>query len=125
MTGFNMELHQAHKKGGDLLLKKKDEESEEEEEEEEAPEEAEPEEELQEDDPEKEEVKEDKMDMEEQYELAKLIKEEDINVVPESSDIDEIDKLTGMPRPGDGLMFCIPMLAPYSTTNPNKYKVKV
>jgi hypothetical protein len=46
-------------------------------------------------------------------------------VLPESTDISEIDKLTGMPKPGDGLMFCIPMLAPYSTTNPNKYKVKV
>ena len=31
--------------------------------------------------------------------LAKLIKEEDINMVPESTDVTEIDKLTGMPKP--------------------------
>ena len=31
-------------------------------------------------------------------ELAKLIKEEDINMVPESTDVSEIDKLTGLPK---------------------------
>ena len=31
-------------------------------------------------------------------ELAKLIKEEDINMVPESTDVSEIDKLTGIPK---------------------------
>ena len=31
-------------------------------------------------------------------ELAKLIKEEDINMVPENTDVSEIDKLTGVPK---------------------------
>ena len=79
--------------------------------------------------------------------MAKLIKEEDINMVPENTDVSEIDKLTGMPKTGgkyslssslggqllnamyipttDQLLFAIPMLAPYTTINTNKYKAKV
>ena len=53
------------------------------------------------------------------------MKEEDINLVPESQDISEIDKLTGIPHRKDVLLFSIPMLAPYSTVNNNKYKVKI
>ena len=37
-------------------------------------------------------------DANEEAELAKLIKEEDINMVPENTDVSEIDKLTGMPK---------------------------
>ena len=37
-------------------------------------------------------------DAEDEAELAKLIKEEDINLVPENTDVSEIDKLTGMPK---------------------------
>ena len=37
-------------------------------------------------------------DEDEEAELAKLIKEEDINLVPENTDVTEIDKLTGMPK---------------------------
>lgn len=43
------------------------------------------------------------------------MKEEDIQLVPESQDITEIDKLTGVPHRKDALLFAIPMLAPYST----------
>jgi len=52
------------------------------------------------------------------------MKEEDINTV-EVTDVTEIDKLTGMPKNGDMLLFAIPMLAPYNTLNANKFKVKV
>jgi len=45
--------------------------------------------------------------------------------VPESSDISELDKLTGHPSRKDTLLFAIPMLAPYSTIQANKYKVKI
>ena len=31
--------------------------------------------------------------------VAELIKEEDINAVPENTDVSEIDKLTGIPKP--------------------------
>ena len=66
-----------------------------------------------------------------------MIKEEDINLVPEDLDVSEIDKLTGIPKPGgklppysvtfvlDQLLFGIPMLAPYTTINTFKYKAKV
>ena len=37
-------------------------------------------------------------DVEDEEELAKLIKEEDINVVLEDTDVAEIDKLTGQPK---------------------------
>ena len=37
-------------------------------------------------------------DIDDEEELAKLIKEEDINMVPESTDVSEIDKLTGIPK---------------------------
>ena len=37
-------------------------------------------------------------DEDDEEELAKLIKEEDINMVPESTDVTEIDKLTGLPK---------------------------
>lgn len=43
------------------------------------------------------------------------MKEEDINVMPEDTDISEIDKLTGLPKANDTLLFAIPMLSPYST----------
>ena len=53
------------------------------------------------------------------------MKEEDIAVVPESSDISELDKLTGLPHRKDGLLFALPMLAPYSSIQSYKYKVKI
>lgn len=53
------------------------------------------------------------------------MKEEDINLVPEDIDIAEIDKLTGLPKPNDTLLFAIPMLSPYSTIQTYKYKVKI
>ena len=46
-------------------------------------------------------------------------------MVPEDTDVSEIDKLTGMPKPNDQLLFAIPMLAPYTTINTNKYKAKI
>ena len=48
----------------------------------------------------KEEGEEEK-DFDEEAEIAKLIKEEDINVLPEDTDVSEIDKLTGNPKTGD------------------------
>jgi len=54
-----------------------------------------------------------------------LIKEEEINIIPEDTDVSEIDKLTGVPKPNDVLLFAIPMLAPYSTITTNKYKAKI
>lgn len=46
-------------------------------------------------------------------------------MVPEQIDLAEIDKLTGVPKAGDHLLFAVPMLAPYSTVNTFKYKAKV
>ena len=45
--------------------------------------------------------------------------------MPESSDISELDKLTGLPNRKDTSLFGIPMLAPYSTIQAYKYKVKL
>jgi hypothetical protein len=53
------------------------------------------------------------------------MKDEDIQLVPESQDVSEIDKLTGVPHRKDVLLFAIPMLAPYSTIQNYKYKVKI
>jgi hypothetical protein len=64
-------------------------------------------------------------DIDDEAEIQKLIKEEDINVAPESIDVSEIDKLTGTPKPKDQILFAIPMLAPYSVVNTNKFKVKI
>lgn len=52
---------------------------------------------------EEEEIKTDKDadDIEDEAEIQKLIKEEDINVAPEAIDVSEIDKLTGTPKPKD------------------------
>ena len=44
---------------------------------------------------------EDKDDVDEEAEIAKLIKEEEINMIPEDTDVSEIDKLTGVPKQGD------------------------
>ena len=57
--------------------------------------------------------------------IQQLLKDEDITLVPESSDISELDKLTGLPNRKDALLFCIPMLAPYQTIQAYKYKVKI
>jgi len=45
--------------------------------------------------------------------------------MPENTDVTEIDKLTGVPKSKDVVLFAIPMLAPYSTINTFKFKVKV
>lgn len=57
--------------------------------------------------------------------VRQLLKEEDIVLVPESLDVSEIDKLTGLPTRKDLFNFAIPMLAPYSTIQSYKYKVKI
>lgn len=64
-------------------------------------------------------------DEEEKKEIEQIMKEEDINLVPEDIDIAEIDKLTGLPKHNDTLLFAIPMLSPYSTIQTYKYKVKI
>jgi len=53
------------------------------------------------------------------------MKEEDINLLPENTDVSEIDKLTGIPKTNDNLLFGVPMCAPYSTIMTYKYKVKL
>jgi len=42
------------------------------------------------------------------------MKEEDINLVAENVDVNEIDKLTGLPKANDILIGVVPMCAPYS-----------
>lgn len=64
-------------------------------------------------------------DENEQKDIQQILKEEDITLVPESADISELDKITGVPHRRDTLLFGIPMLAPYSTIQANKYKVKI
>lgn len=54
-----------------------------------------------------------------------MLKEEDIVEAPEAGDISELDKLTGLPTRHDALLFAVPMLAPYTTVQANKYKVKI
>ena len=71
-----------------------------------------------------EEVK-SQQDVDEEAEIAKLIKEEDISLVPENVDVSEIDKLTGNPKASDEVLFAVPMLAPYSTINTFKFKAKI
>lgn len=60
-------------------------------------------------------VKIDQDDLEDEAEIQKLIKEEDINLVPEDLDVSEIDKLTGIPRPGGKtLLTLLTLLRPTS-----------
>ena len=51
---------------------------------------------------------------EEKKEIEQLMKEEDINIVPEDVDLAEIDKLTGTPKANDLVLALVPMCAPYS-----------
>jgi hypothetical protein len=53
------------------------------------------------------------------------MKEEDINLVPEDVDLNEIDKLTGIPKANDLILGLVPMCAPYSAISTYKYKVKL
>ena len=109
MTGFSIELHNKHKHGELLGHDESDEEM---------PEllEEEPEEEVLEELADEvtdvvaplvvEEVKKDVDDLDDEAEIAKLIKEEDITVVAEDIDVSEIDKLTGVPKV-KGKSFCV------------------
>ena len=62
---------------------------------------------------------------EEKKEIEQLMKEEDINVLPEDVDLAEIDKLTGIPKSNDLILALVPMCAPYSAIQTYKYKVKL
>lgn len=53
------------------------------------------------------------------------MKEEDINLVAENVDVNEIDKLTGIPKSNDIIASIVPMCAPYSAISTYKYKVKI
>ena len=64
-------------------------------------------------------------DEDESRQIQQILIDEDITIMPESQDISELDKLTGQPGRKDGLLFGIPMLAPYSTIQSYKYKVKI
>lgn len=57
--------------------------------------------------------------------MRQLLKEEDITEAPEAGDVAELDKLTGLPTRHDTLLFAVPMLAPYTTVQAYKYKVKI
>lgn len=62
---------------------------------------------------------------EEKREIETLMKEEDINAVPEDVDLAEVDKLTGLPKANDMVVALVPMCAPYSAISTYKYKVKL
>lgn len=53
------------------------------------------------------------------------MKEEDINIIPEDVNVNEIDKLTGIPKGNDIIESLVPMCAPYSAISTYKYKVKI
>lgn len=61
----------------------------------------------------------------EKKEIEQLMKEEDINMVPEDIDLAEIDKLTGIPKGNDIVLALVPMCAPYTAIQTYKYKVKL
>ena len=139
VQGFDIQKHSQHKLGSlidkkenndrqDQVLEEEKQESQEEDAQEQPEgqehQETEEAEEMKEVEEPKEEGEEEK-DFDEEAEIAKLIKEEDINVLPEDTDVSEIDKLTGNPKTGDQLLFAIPMLAPYNTINTYRYKAKV
>lgn len=71
----------------------------------------------------KEDEKED--EEEEKKEIEQLMKEEDINIIPEDVNVNEIDKLTGNPKGNDIIECLVPMCAPYSAISSYKYKVKI
>ena len=48
-----------------------------------------------------------------------------MNLVPEAVDVNEIDKLTGIPRHNDIVTGVVPMCAPYTAITSYKYKVKI
>jgi len=54
-----------------------------------------------------EEVKIEQDDLDDEAEIQKLIKDEDINMVPEELDVTEIDKLTGVPKPKGKCFFSL------------------
>lgn len=64
-------------------------------------------------------------DEEEKKEIEQLMKEEDINLVAENVDVNEIDKMTGIPKANDIVIGIVPMCAPYSAISTYKYKVKI
>lgn len=78
-----------------------------------------------EDEEKKEEVESNEDEEEEKKEIEQLMKEEDINVVAEDVDVNEIDKLTGQPKPNDIIQALVPMCAPYSAISSYKFKVKI
>jgi len=75
--------------------------------------------------PEEEEEEEEVDEEEEKREIENLMKEEDINAVPDEVDLAEIDKLTGIPKTNDIVVSLVPMCAPYSAISTYKYKVKL
>ena len=64
-------------------------------------------------------------DEEEKKEIELIMKEEDINILPEDVDVNEIDKLTGIPKHNDIILGVVPMCAPYQSITTYKYKVKI
>jgi len=63
-------------------------------------------------------------DESEQQEIQDIMDEENIKVV-ENVDISVLDKLTGVPKANDTILFAVPMCGPYSMMNTHKYKVKI
>ncbi|EIE22903.1 hypothetical protein COCSUDRAFT_16391 [Coccomyxa subellipsoidea C-169] len=59
--------------------------------------------------------------------IAAILAEENVELVPEEDKdkLQELDSLTGQPRPDDVLLYAIPMCAPYSAIQSYKLKVKL
>eukprot|EP00884_Botryococcus_braunii_P003068 jgi/Botrbrau1/12762/Bobra.0238s0001.1 len=64
---------------------------------------------------------------EEKAEIAALLAEEKVELLPEEElmKLRELDSLTGIPREGDVLLHALPVCAPYTVLQGYKYKVKL
>jgi len=61
----------------------------------------------------------------EQAEIQAIIDEEGIAEEEEGQQVDEIEKLTGMPLPDDVLLYAVPVCGPYASMQNVRYKVKL
>lgn len=67
------------------------------------------------------------MQEEEKAEIAALLAEEKVELLPEEEllKLRELDSLTGIPREGDVLLHALPVCAPYTVLQGYKFKVKL
>jgi len=57
--------------------------------------------------------------------VAQLLKDEGVKMLPEDAQVDQLDRLTGKPHADDILRHCVPVCAPYCALLSYKYKVKL